>query len=284
MPSADFALDAYLHRIAHAGPREPTLALLSALCAAHPAAIPFENIDPLLGRAPSLAPSDIHAKLVDRHRGGYCFEHNALLRRALLALGFGVTSLAARVVWMAPAGLPVRPRTHMLLMVEVPGDATGPRIVDAGFGGHLVNVPLRLEAGLVQASPVSELRFTRSGDTFTLESRLPDGWSPIYRFTLEPLLPTDYEPLNWFTATHPLSLFRHNLLMERLTPTTRANLLNDRLTVRAVGRAPEVRRIPSAPEFDQVMSEVFGVHLPVAAAELFERIPKGRDAPFVPPA
>lgn len=282
MSHPDFDLDAYLQRIAFTGAREPTLAVLAALCSAHPAAIPFENIDPLLGRPPSLSMVDIQAKFVGARRGGYCFEHNALLRQALLAIGFGVTSLAARVVWMAPASLPVRPRTHMLLLVEVPGDATGPHIVDAGFGGHLINVPLKLEADLVQASPVSQLRFTKTNGMFTLETKLPDAWSPIYRFTLEPQLPADYEPLNWFTATHPMSIFRHNLLMERLTPTTRASLLNDRLTLRAVGQALKVRRIASVAEFDQVMTDVFGLRLPVSAAELFECVPKGQDTPAIP--
>jgi N-hydroxyarylamine O-acetyltransferase len=279
----DFDLDAYLQRIDFPGAREPTLAVLAALCSAHPAAIPFENIDPLLGRPPSLGIVDIQSKFVGARRGGYCFEHNALLRQALLAIGFEVTSLAARVAWMAPPNLAVRPRTHMLLLVEVPGDATGPHIVDAGFGGHLINVPLKLEADLVQASPVSQLRFTKTNNVFTLESKLPDGWSPIYRFKLEPHLPADYEPLNWFTATHPMSIFRHNLLMERLTPASRASLLNDRLTLRAVGQSPEVRRIASVAEFDRVLTDVFGLRLPVSAAELFERVPKGRDAPLVPP-
>ena len=282
MPHPDFDLDAYLQRIAFVDARDATLDTLSALCRGHPQTIPFENIDPLLGRPPSLRMSDLQAKLVGARRGGSCFEHNALLRQALLALGFGVTSLAARVVWMAPPSLPVRPRTHMLLLVDVPGDAGGPCIVDAGFGGHLINVPLRLEVERVQASLISQLRFTKAADVYTLESQLPDGWFPLYRFTLEPHLPVDYEPLNWFTATHPASIFRHNLLMERLTPTMRASLLNDRLTLRATGRVPEVQRIGSAAEFDRVMSEVFGVQLPVSAAELFERVPQGRDAPLIP--
>ena len=282
MAATDFDLDAYLHRIAYTGPREPTLAVLTALCAAHPAAIPFESIDPLLGRPPSLAIADIQGKLVDRRRGGYCFEQNALLRRALLALGFDVTSLAARVVWMMPPDAPVRPRTHMLLLVTVPGDATRPRLVDAGFGGHLINVPLRLQAGLLQASPASQLRFTEAGDVFTLESQLPEGWRPLYRFTLETMLPTDYEPLNWFTATHPTSIFRHNLRMERLTPGTRASLLNDRLTLRTPGQPASMRQLATAGEFAQVLEEVFDVQPPLPAAELFERLPKGLDGPLIP--
>ena len=42
-------LDAYFSRIAYGGSREPTLATLHAITAAHAAAIPFENLDILLG-------------------------------------------------------------------------------------------------------------------------------------------------------------------------------------------------------------------------------------------
>jgi N-hydroxyarylamine O-acetyltransferase len=287
--SPDFDLPAYLARIGCDGVQAPTQATLTAVCAAHPAAIPFENIDPLLGRPPSLRLHDLQAKLIGSQRGGYCFEHNALLRQALLGLGFRVTALAARVVWMAPPSLPMRPRTHMLLMVDLP--PLQPRspsppntfIVDAGFGGHLMNVPLRLEPGLEQASPAGCLRITQTDALFTIETRLPDGWQPLYRFTLDAQQPVDYEPLNWFTATHPLSIFRHNLLMERLTPTTRANLLNDKLTLRNVGEPPRVQRIASVAEFDSVMGEVFGVRLPMPAEALFERVPKGLDGMAVPP-
>ena len=278
--SPDFDLPAYLSRIGLRDAVAPDFDTLTALCAAHPAAIPFENIDPLLGRPPRLNLPDLQAKLVAGQRGGYCFEHNAVLRQALLRLGFQVTSLAARVVWMAPPSLPMRPRTHMLLMVELP---QGRYIVDGGFGGHLMNVPLLLAPGKEQASPVSRLRVTQVDDLFTIETLLPDGWSPLYRFTLDAQQPVDYEPLNWFTATHPLSIFRHNLLMERLTPTTRANLLNDKLTLRTVGAPARVQRIADATEFERVMTEVFGLRLPVPAAELFERVPRGLDGMALPP-
>jgi arylamine N-acetyltransferase len=36
--------------------------------------------------------------MVASRRGGYCFEHNALLRAGLIALGFDVTSLVARAL------------------------------------------------------------------------------------------------------------------------------------------------------------------------------------------
>ncbi len=73
-------LDAYFRRIGYSGPRTPTLDALRAVVAGHTAAIPFENMDALLGRAPLLAPAALLGKLVGQRRGGYCYEQNALLR------------------------------------------------------------------------------------------------------------------------------------------------------------------------------------------------------------
>jgi len=49
-----FDLDAYLARIGYRGPREPSTQTLAALHIAHLGAIPFENIDVLLGRGARL--------------------------------------------------------------------------------------------------------------------------------------------------------------------------------------------------------------------------------------
>jgi len=275
-------LPAYLARIA--GPRDPrpTLDSLDALVLAHVTHVPFENLDILLGRGIAIDVPSVFAKLVTARRGGYCFEQNALLRQALLAFGCRVTSLAARVVWMAPAAAPPRPRTHMLLRVELPQATHETLIVDAGFGGHLLGMPLRLAPGVPQTTPTGRQRIVEDGALFTLETELPEGWSPQYRFTLDAQSPVDFEPLNWFVATGPTSMFRHNLLLERLTPTQRANLLNDRLTLRAPGAAPQVHVLTSAREFERVLDEVFDLQSPVPAATLFERVPKGLPGIYLP--
>lgn len=280
-------LDAYFGRLGHAGPRNATLATLSAICANHTAAIPFENFDALLGTAPLLTPAALQAKLVRQRRGGYCYEQNALLRLVLLELGFQVTSLAARVVWMRAPDAPRRARSHMLLSVTVPHAADPPYLVDVGFGGHLLGAPLRFVTGLVQRTPGGIERIAvqtvDGADEFALEAELPTGWMPVYRFTLEAHRPVDYEPLNWYTATHPGSIFRHNLRLERLTPQCRVGLLNDKLTLRPVGGPVEVRRIADARELGRVVDEVFDLAAPVSAGALFERIPKRLDTAWLPP-
>ena len=125
-----FDLDAYLRRIAYEGPREPSLGTLRAIVAAHSTAIPFENIDVLLKHGVSLDIATLHNKLVQRRRGGYCFEQNTLLAAALRALGFSLVTLAARVVRGMPEGFATA-RAHMLLQVDLP---EGPFIADVGYG------------------------------------------------------------------------------------------------------------------------------------------------------
>lgn len=280
-----FDLDAYLLRIGYHGVRGRSLGVLQAVCEAHPAAMAFENIDPLLGRVPSLEPQALQQKMVGQRRGGYCFEHSLLLLQALRALGFAATLLTGRVVLQADGASNDRPRTHALLRVELAdAAAAGSYVVDPGFGGQVIAVPLLLEPDLPQAGPGGVVRLTTDGRIWTLENRLAEQWSALYRFTLEPYVEIDLEPLNWFIATHPASMFRHNLLVERLTPTRRASLFNDRLRLRPEHGPPTVTRLGSADELWQTLEQVFNVVPPVPAEQLWERIPKGLDGALVPAA
>ncbi len=263
-------LDAYFARIGYAGPRTPTLAVLHALHALHPAAIPFENLDPLLGRPVPLDPAALQAKLVGGRRGGYCFEHNTLFKAVLERLGFPVTGLAARVLWNAPPDRPPGPRTHMVLKVDA---ADGPWLADVGFGGHLVPAPLRLVADIGQPTAAGLPRLVQTDATFTLQVHRAPAWQDMYRFSLEPYLPIDYQVANWFTSTHPDSLFRNNLLMERLTPQVRISLFNTRLTRRhADGRVEEA--VLTAPaSLARALAADFGVAPPADPATLFALLP-----------
>src|ERR1700722_1851885 len=86
--SGDFDLGGYLTRIDYAGPLRPDLATLCTMHRLQPAAIPFENLDPLIGRPVPLDLASVQAKLVHARRGGYCYELNTLLAAALEAVGF----------------------------------------------------------------------------------------------------------------------------------------------------------------------------------------------------
>ena len=265
-------LDAYLARIGYDGPRAPTLEVLGALHRLHPAAIAFENLYPFQGRPVPLDLGALEAKIVHERRGGYCFEQNALFRAALTMLGFAVTPLIARVVWMAPPDAPLGARNHMLLKVDL---EEGPYLADVGFGGHLFSAPLKFEPGLEQATAESVLRLTPVEDALVLQTHLPAGWTSLYRFTLEPAEQSDYEVSNWYTSTHPTHLLTNNLLAERLTPEVRSSLFNTRLTRRYPDGRTEVVDLATPDELARTLEEELGLPPQDDIAALFAKLPPG---------
>src|ERR1700761_2100545 len=109
-------LTAYFGRINYGGPVEPTLEVLQELMTAHTQAIPFENLDPIMGvPVDDLGPEALFDKLVLRRRGGYCYEQNGLMGHALAGVGYRVRRLSGRVVWMRPSDAPFPAQTHTVL-------------------------------------------------------------------------------------------------------------------------------------------------------------------------
>jgi N-hydroxyarylamine O-acetyltransferase len=267
---ASFDLDAYLARIGYAGARKASPGVLNALHAAHAAAMPFENLDPLLRRPVNLDLPSLEKKLVAAKRGGYCFEVNALFAAALDALGFKVRRLGARVRWGMAPDVPEGPRTHMALLVELDGEAY---VADVGFGGYVLSAPLKLAADVMQQDCGNAMRFVMADGRYTLQLQRPAGWSDVYRFSLEPQFASDYGIANWWTATHPQSLFVGNLLVEHLTPERRMTLFNRRLTVRYPDGRVEERTLASAAELAATLAAC-GIEPPAAAEEIWARVPE----------
>lgn len=261
-PAVD--LDAYFSRIGYDCPREPTLAVLRAITQKHPDAIPFENLDVLLGRGISIDPATIDAKLIGAGRGGYCYEQNGLLKRVLTAVGFSVEGLMARVLWMAPVGAPPRPRSHMVLGVEIDGETW---LADAGFGGCVLTAPLRLFSDEIQESPNGQLRIVDAGHGGVAErqvqANLSGQWAPLYQVAKGAWADVDYEQVNYFTYTHPSSHFTFSMTVGRTTPTARYALKNNRLTHRDQTGALVEQRDLTADELEATLRDVIG--LPVEA-------------------
>ena len=258
MSGDGFDLDGWLYRIGYAGPREPALSSLRGLVAAHSTAIPFEDIDPFLGRAPKLDVASLQTKMIAGGRGGYCFEQNTVLRAGLRGLGFQVTSLVARVV-VGTTPDAFTPATHMVLRVDLP---EGPFLADVGFGNQTPTAPLKLEPGLVQPTPHEAMRLTPAGEEFVLEAMLGGRWQHLYRFALRPAPDIDYEVGNWFCATVPDSLFTANLILARPDRDgMRHTMLNGRVTTRRVGEIVEQRVMEDEGSLAGALRETFQLNL-----------------------
>ena len=257
-------LNAYFERIGFAGSIAPTLATLELIHALHPAVIPFENLNPLLGLPVSLDLPSIEKKLLSEKRGGYCFEQNTLLLAVLRELDFSVRSLAARVVWFDPTAVE-RPPTHMLLAVDIGGASY---IADVGFGGLTLTAPLKLKADVEQATPHEAFRLIGGEPDWTLQARIDDDWKPLYVFNTAETSPEYYEATNLTLSTDPESRFRKELRAALSPSGRRLALRNNRFTIHTAGEASESRLLTSVAELREVLSGTFGIQLP--SAELLD--------------
>jgi N-hydroxyarylamine O-acetyltransferase len=251
-------LDGYLARVGLSGTAGASLATLEALALAHPIAIPFENIDAFLRRPLPLDIASLQRKLVADKRGGWCFEQNLLFGTALRALGFRPIGLAARVLWNVPEGS-VRPRSHMLLLLEINGRRY---IADVGFGGLTLTAPLRLEANVAQATPHEVFRLRDGDGDFVLEAMLGDAWRPLYRFDLQPQYLADYEVSNWYLCHFPESHFLAGIMAARADRTSRHALANLRYTRRTLDGSIATRVLQGAGALRDELRVSFGIELP----------------------
>lgn len=274
MPSS-IDLDAYLRRIDYRAAVTPDLPTLRALAIAHVAAIPFENLNPLLGLPVDLALAALERKLVHDGRGGYCFEQNLLFEAVLRAIGFQVSGLIARVLWTRPEDA-VTPQTHMLLRVELDGASW---LADVGFGAQVLAGALRLQAGVEQPTSLEPYRLGQVDGDWRLQALVRGQWLTLYHFDLHPVPLVDYVVANHYVSTHPSSNFVNHLMVARTAADRRLGLHDREFTVRRLGREPERQHLRDTAEIRQVLEREFRLCLPDNAAldRRLDGLPEGEE-------
>ncbi|GAA2616373.1 arylamine N-acetyltransferase [Dactylosporangium fulvum] len=206
----DTRADAYLERIGVDRPARPDLDALRRLQRAHLGAVPFENLSIHLGEPVVLEEAALLDKIVDRRRGGFCYELNGAFGALLRALGYRVTLHSARV-W--GGGRFSAPFDHLALRVEL--DA--PWLVDVGFG-RFCHHPLRLDARGPQSDPGGVFEVVEhpgAAGPPDLDVRGESGWE--YRLDQRPYDLSDFVPTCWWHQTSPASHFPRSLTCSRLT-------------------------------------------------------------------
>ena len=244
---------AYFERIGYSGSSASTLDTLRALHRAHLLTVPFENLDIALGRPIVLDQDALLRKIVNQHRGGFCYELNGAFAGLLRALGFRVTLLSARVSRESGGESPEF--DHLALRI----DLEFPWLADVGFG-ELFLEPLRIDAGNEQADSAGRFRLLEDGDRLQLEKREGSCWKREYSFSLQPRAMKDFEPRCRFHQTSPESHFTQNRICTRATPEGRLTLSEMKLIVTQNGQREE-KALSSEVERDRVLEECFGIRL-----------------------
>jgi N-hydroxyarylamine O-acetyltransferase len=218
-------LRAYLDRIGLARPREADATSMTRLHLAHREAFLFENLSIQTGGSISLALADLERKFLDEGKGGYCFEHNTLFAAALREVGYDPVTLLGRVRRGPPESWA---RTHMVLRVFING---APWLADVGFGGPGLLEPIPLRDGAESTQGGLRYSLRRDAHLWVLAMRDAGGASmDLYEFTDDPQTPRDVEVANHFTSTHPDSIFRKTLTIQRSRRAERTMLRNGAVT------------------------------------------------------
>lgn len=266
-------VEKYLKRLEYSGDLTPNLETLQALQFAHTTHLAFSNLDVLLDQTILLDDESLVEKLIDRRRGGYCFEQNGLLLEVLLTLGFLARPHAGRVRMGTPRDV-LPPRTHLFIQVDLDGVTW---IVDGGVGGMSLTAPIRFELDTEQATPHETRRIVRHGNIYYHQADLGEEWMDVYEFTGEQMPLIDRELANWWTSTHPQSKFKQSLMAALALPNgERVGLLNDKFTHR---RGPEIIRsqdISNPADLWAILDREFQLHLEPSEADLiFDRVMTG---------
>lgn len=248
-------LDAYLRRIRLSRGEAPDLKYLRRMHRAHLKAIPYENLDVLLGRPLGIDSHHAFEKLVRRRRGGWCFEMNALFASALTETGFQVTTLASVIKRDGSRG---EDGVHSLLKV----DLDQPYLADVGFGDGL-REPIPLRPGLHRQGQLS-FRLERLGAEWWRLHNHECASIPYYDFTLEPARPDRLLAASEWLRTSSTSPHIRNAVCQRHVRGGVVVLLGRSLCRLQYGRST-VRLLSSPEAYVGVLRRVFGIECSEAA-------------------
>ena len=238
--------EVYDARTPSTSPTLPTLPTLRDLMTRHMQTVPFENLDIVNGVRPPLSTAGVLDKIVNRRRGGFCYELNEAFGALLTELGFDVRRIEARV-WLEQQQKFGAPFDHLALIVSL---AEGEFLVDVGFGDNN-----RTPMGLPQDT-LSDISGTYSltqteGQTWLLAR----SGRPLYEMLLEGHALSVFEPMYRYHQTSPESIFSKGLICTKATPSGRITLSRDRLIIVDGAERTEIQISNRA----RVLSEYFGI-------------------------
>lgn len=246
---------AYLERINYRGSLAPTAETLRRLQVAHLLAVPFENLS-IHAKQPIVLEDDaLFTKIVERRRGGFCYEANGLFAAFLRALGFNVVMLSAGVANEEGGFGP--DFDHMALMVKLEQGW----LVDVGFGDSFLE-PLLLDERGDQVQGRRTYKIVPDG-AYLILMRRDDGdeWKAQYRFTLQPYKYADYAEMCRYHQTSPLSHFTRARICTRATEGGRVTLSEMRFITTSKSGERQERTLTSEEEYAALLREHFGIRI-----------------------
>ncbi len=252
-------VERYLNRIGLDAAPPSTVDGVERLMRAHLTNVPFENLDVYLQRGVATDLDGTLRKIIDRRRGGWCFELNSAFAALLEALGFEVRLLGAAVLLNGPN----RVVDHLTLEVVIDDR---PHLVDVGFGdGFAAPLPLNTGPDSRMDGRTGTFGFLGSAEGTTLVRYTGDteaaDLEPQYRFRRVTLTRADFVPASDRLYHDPDVDFRQGPMATRLLDggPDRVTLTTDRLRTISDGRTRDTALDPDSDAWHAALARWFDI-------------------------
>jgi N-hydroxyarylamine O-acetyltransferase len=250
-------INAYLSRLGSTGILRSDLGTLRELQYNHVFSIPFETLD-IHNQIPIILKVNLlFQKVIQDHRGGYCYELNVLFHHLLDFCGFDVNLVAGRL--HHGNNRFGREFEHLALIVNLNGRDW---LVDVGYGDFSL-VPLAVASVEIQSDGRNYYQII---DPVMVDGQAYLGvakWNARkqdfkidYIFSLTPRVISDFLGMNEFHQTSPESHFARTLICTMPTPEGRITLINNKLIRKENGKR-QVKIIQSEDQRDRLLEKYF---------------------------
>ncbi len=249
-------LQSYFDRIGFAGPAKADLDTFRRVHGGHANSLTYENLDVQLRVPVSRDAAAAYEKIVNRRRGGWCYEMNGLLGWALEEIGFDVTRLAGAAMRDVAGDEVIG--NHLVLLVRLDGE---PWIGDVGFGDGLIE-PALLREGPTLGNPLSCNFREVDGGWWRYEND-PRSGGPSFDFNVEVTDERLLEDRSRFLQSAPISPFVQNAVAQRWNDGVHYSLRGRVLRSLSYG-GDEKTLIASSEDYVATLRDRFALDVPQA--------------------
>jgi N-hydroxyarylamine O-acetyltransferase len=215
-----------------------------------------------MGWPSTIDPQDAFTKMVERQRGGWCYEMNGLLGAALAALGFRVTRLCGAVNRETLGDIVIG--NHLTLRV----DLEQPYLAEVGVADAIIE-PVPMKVGPIRQRGF-DFSITESGDGWLRFRNQQLGLARSFDFQMNRRDEAAMVTAHHWLSESPTSPFTGSLALFRHTPEGYVMLQNDRLRRITPGRVEEAR-ITSVDQFAETLTATFGIAIPLPC-EVWDKV------------
>jgi N-hydroxyarylamine O-acetyltransferase len=246
----------YLTRIGCAE-EKPSLRYLRILVRQHHQEVPFENLDIIYHQQIRLSVDQFYNKIVERNRGGYNFELNALFYELLQQLNFDV-SLYQSQCYNKDKQQYSKPFSHMVLIVMLEGKEY---LVDVGNTVSLT-APIEL-AGKTPQLVGNNYFQSEDGEGWSLSrSRDAHTFVPILKIGAEKIRLIEFLAMNDFHQEDIESKLNKDLFVSRTNQMEPVLLKKRTLEITTKGETEKIT-IYSDSELFSLLQQHFGIKFPL---------------------